>query len=534
MDSMRKRNIIIIMSILMVGLVIIGLYGTFASNSTTLIGDNTYNITLTGNNNEVVVPAGSSKTVYYKITNTNKGVVQYGMAFSGDNIEVKAYNDSQDKVTGNIDYGESRFVKLYITNTGSSDSTAYIQAVLGYENGGSLNQSNIIPSGYSLVNELYYANVTALSDFTYYLGSEYQTVDTINYYDEYAEEYIDVPVPSMALEEDEILLVKYNGTSPNVSVPDTYTVDGITYNVTLLSSVYLFYNDGDIDTDTGIFQGNTTIENVILGNDIKIIMNNGDSIYENDATLLFGGCENLVNVPVIPNSVTNMDATFVACTGLTEAPVIPNSVTDMSSTFFGCTVLKEVPQISNSVTSLFYTFCNCTSLVTAPVIPNSVTNMSNTFYNCTSLVTAPEIPNSVTDMSSTFSGCTGLTEAPVIPSSVTNMGYTFYECTGLTEAPIIPSSVTNMGYTFSRCTGLTEAPIIPSSVTNMNSTFSECTNLTGTVRINSSNVTNVGGIFAGTSKAITVEVPAGSTTYTKLNALTTSNGKPSNVTLTTF
>lgn len=110
----------------------------------------------------------------------------------------------------------------------------------------------------------------------------------------------------------------------------------------------------------------------------------------------------------------------------------------------------------------------------------------------------------------------------------------FSGCTSLVNAPEIPSSVTDMRYTFSGCTSLVNAPEIPSSVTSMWGTFEGCTNLTGIVKINSSNVSTVGNIFNGTTKSITVQVPSGSTTYTKLNALTTSNGMPTNVKLATF
>lgn len=85
---------------------------------------------------------------------------------------------------------------------------------------------------------------------------------------------------------------------------------------------------------------------------------------------------------------------------------------------------------------------------------------------------------------------------------------------------------------FYGCTNLEYVNNIPSTVTSMYYAFDGCTNLTGTVNILSENVSNVNDIFTGTSKAITVNVPNNTcTTYTKLNALTTSNGMPSNVTL---
>ena len=137
-------------------------------------------------------------------------------------------------------------------------------------------------------------------------------------------------------------------------------------------------------------------------------------------------------------------------------------------------------------------------------------------------------------MEDTFEGCTSLVNAPEIPNKVTSMYRTFYGCTSLATAPVIPDSVTSMNYTFYGCTSLVNAPTIPNSVTGMTGTFQNCANLTGIVRVNSSRVSNATNIFTGTTKNITVQVPSGSTTYTTINALTTTTGKPSNVTLTTY
>ena len=155
---MNKKKLVIIISIIVGALVITGLYGTFATDEASTISENVYNIVLTGNSNEIVVPAGSSKTVIYQVTNTNKGKVNYGITFGGENIEVKVYEDSIDQESDIIDYGETRFVKLKITNTGSTESTASVNAVLGYEKDTNLNQSNLVPSGHSFVTETYFSS----------------------------------------------------------------------------------------------------------------------------------------------------------------------------------------------------------------------------------------------------------------------------------------------------------------------------------------------------------------------------------------
>ena len=146
---MKKKTIIIVIIILLSALAILGLYQTFA-----LGGDITkdtsgyYNVTVT-DGTTVTVPAGSSKTVYYKLTNTNKGTVKYGVGYSGTNITVKYYTDTQNPATGTVEYGSSKFIKLSVENTGTTSSTATLSTILGYEKGGDL----IVPSEVTLVTE---------------------------------------------------------------------------------------------------------------------------------------------------------------------------------------------------------------------------------------------------------------------------------------------------------------------------------------------------------------------------------------------
>ena len=146
---MKKKHLVIVGVIILSAIVILGLYQTFAlSGDITKDTSGYYNVTVT-DGTTVTVPAGSTKTVYYKLTNTNKGIVKYGVGYSGTNITVKYYTDTQDPVTGTVDYGKSKFIKLYIENSGTTSSTATLSTILGYENGGDL----IVPSGVTLVSK---------------------------------------------------------------------------------------------------------------------------------------------------------------------------------------------------------------------------------------------------------------------------------------------------------------------------------------------------------------------------------------------
>ena len=212
--------------------------------------------------------------------------------------------------------------------------------------------------------------VTPLSDFNYFLGSEYSVVDTINYYDSDTDAYYDISVAPMTLQSNEVLLVKYKGESKDVYVPDTYTVDGVTYNVVVLSLVYINYNDADIDNDDGIFEYNTSIESVTLGKNIKFIDNDGhSSVTENSMRSMFFECTSLINAPEIPSSVTNMYSTFTGCTSLTGTVEInSSSVSSASYIFYNTTNAINVLVPSGSTT--YTTF---SGLTTSNGMPSNVT-----------------------------------------------------------------------------------------------------------------------------------------------------------------
>ena len=159
---MKKKHLVVVGVIILSAIVILGLYQTFAlSSDITKDTSGYYNVTIT-DGTTVTVPAGSTKTVYYKLTNTNKGIVKYGVGYSGTNITVKYYTDTTDPVTGTVDYGKSKYIKLSVKNSGTTSSTATLSTILGYENGGDL----IVPSGVTLVTEVYTEPVIAATLIT--------------------------------------------------------------------------------------------------------------------------------------------------------------------------------------------------------------------------------------------------------------------------------------------------------------------------------------------------------------------------------
>lgn len=146
LSKISKKTKITILVITLIVLGITVLYQTFAISSNISGGSDNYTVTL-NNNSTITVPANGHKTVYFKIRNNNKGTVQYGVGYKGTNITVKAYADSESPSTGTMTESESKFIKLYIENTSTSNSLVELISILGYENGGNL----IVPSGYKLV-----------------------------------------------------------------------------------------------------------------------------------------------------------------------------------------------------------------------------------------------------------------------------------------------------------------------------------------------------------------------------------------------
>ena len=142
-------------------------------------------------NNSINLSSGEARTIIYKINNTNNGKVQYGIGYKGDNISVKLYEDSFDSASGVIEQNQNKFVKLYITNTGSTSSSVSLITILGYENGGNL----VVPDGYLLVNDKYIgvlsdyikglynnSNKTSVTnnEINYYTSLEYQLINDRN------------------------------------------------------------------------------------------------------------------------------------------------------------------------------------------------------------------------------------------------------------------------------------------------------------------------------------------------------------------
>lgn len=152
--------------------------------------------------------------------------------------------------------------------------------------------------------------------------------------------------------------------------------------------------------------------------------------------------------------IGRLTSTYAGCVNLVESPVLPESVIAMDATFEGCTALKTAPKLPSNLVYMGNTFMDCSSLTATPIIPNSVANLVNAFNRCSSLTTITNLPQSLQAMPCAFMG-TAITAAPDIPLYVTDMSYAFASCQNLTTAYAVPVGVKAAEFVFADCPKLT-------------------------------------------------------------------------------
>lgn len=314
-----------------------------------------------------------------------------------------------------------------------------------------------------------------------------------------------------------------NNYSGSITIPETITKDGVSYNVT------------SIGYDA--FYGCTDLTSITLHDGISNI---GGSAFMN--------CTGLTSIS-IPNAITSIEPeTFRNCRGLTSI-LIPKGVTSIGNyAFYDCHNLRVVINCSSLdiqrgqengwiaayartvinnvdgvVDDLVFTENNGQYYLSAYLGGDSVLNLpenykgrgygigESVFKACLGL-TSITIPDGVTSIgNSAFSGCSGLTSI-TLPNSLMSIGTNaFSGCYGLTSIvvaqdnpkydsrnnsnaiietasntllygcknTIIPNGVTSIGEdAFYACSGLTSITI-PNSVTSIGEeAFRDCYDLT--------------------------------------------------------
>lgn len=392
---MKKRVVIVLIIVI---LVLIGfLYQTFAMSNTITEENDTYVVNVS-DNTSIELPARTSKKVYYKLTNTNNGVVRYGIGYSGTNVEAKVYEDSVDSETGLIDYMENKFIKLKLINNGTTSSTITLSTVLGYENGGDL----IVPNGVTLVkNKVKLVNFMKLTETNPSATSNFlNTTLTRN------------TIETLTITDDNLVSTDALG-----SFDVSRNNDG---------TIMLWYTKGTSDN----------LYNVYIGAE-------GGKVYITNCYYLFSYLTSVTKMDFTyfdTSEATWMESMFKYCTSVKKLDLSmfdTSKVTYMGSMFDHCDALTSLNVFSfntSKVTNMTSMFSNCQSLENIDLSnfdTSNVTSMRTMFlknYTLKELNLSTFNTSKVTSMNAMFQYCTSLTKLNISSfntSNVTNMSAIF-------------------------------------------------------------------------------------------------------------
>lgn len=483
---MRKKKKFILI-LVMVLVLMSYLYQSYALSSIITDSNDTYVVNV-NNNSSIEVPANGFKTIYYKVLNTNKGTVKYGIGYSGTSVKVKVYNDSQDEETGLIEYGKSKFVKLKLINNNATSSTIKLSTILGYENGGNL----IVPSGYTLVTEKINENNVMKS-------SE------------------DATSASVAFLRSSLVRSSINSiTFTNDNIVSTDVVGSMDISQNSDGGVMMWWYNSSTSGKYDVYIGSESGKVVIK-----------------DCYKLFSWLTSLTSLDLTyldTSSVTNMSYMFFNTSSINElnlSGIDTSKVTNMKAMFSGCIALTKLNVSSFNtvnVTSMVDMFANCQNITEIDLsnfkTPN-VTDISGMFYQ-NYLLENIDISNfdtsRVTNMSNLFCSCKKLTSLNLSnfnTSNVTNFYYMFNECNALTSVYLNSfdtSSATNMVGMFRKCSALRKIDLSSFDTSKVTSSYYMFLNCTAATEIDIrkadfSSVTNYNLMFSG--------VPNGTKIYVK-------------------
>lgn len=297
MQKISVKTIYLIL-VISIGLVGLGVGSTFAMFTASSKIDNPISFTagIFGESDvietvEVTVPAGETKATNLHVTNSTNSNLNYVMWYIDEGLDIELGSKRTDSGTyqTTIGAGEEHQYEVSIRNNSNSDVTV----VIGFSSGtGSVTLSSdmkMVPQ-----SELIDLN-TPLSDFDYILGGgTYKNESDMSY-----------SIPSGY-----VYLIDYKGSSTDVTIPATYTVNGTKYNTVVLSA--------DMDeASVGVFTDNKTITSVSINENVKLVNFSLVTATDYSADNLFGDCTNLTTISSLPNNISSAYAMFINCTNLT-------------------------------------------------------------------------------------------------------------------------------------------------------------------------------------------------------------------------
>lgn len=297
MQKISVKTIYLIL-VISIGLVGLGVGSTFAMFTASSKIDNPISFTagIFGESDvmetvEVTVPAGETKATNLHVTNSTNSNLNYVMWYIDEGLDIELGSKRTDSGTyqTTIGAGEEHQYEVSIRNNSNSDVTV----VIGISSGtGSVTLSSdmkMVPQ-----SELIDLN-TPLSDFDYILGGgTYKNESDMSY-----------SIPSGY-----VYLIDYKGSSTDVTIPSTYTVNGTKYNTVVLSA--------DMDeASVGVFTDNKIITSVSINENVKLVNFSIGTATDYSADNLFSDCTNLTTISSLPNNISSAYGMFINCTNLT-------------------------------------------------------------------------------------------------------------------------------------------------------------------------------------------------------------------------
>lgn len=297
MQKISVKTIYLIL-VISIGLVGLGVGSTFAMFTASSKIDNPISFTagIFGESDvietvEVTVPAGETKATNLHVTNSTNSNLNYVMWYIDEGLDIELGSKRTDSGTyqTTIGAGEEHQYEVSIRNNSNSDVTV----VIGVSSGtGSVTLSSdmkMVPQ-----SELIDLN-TPLSDFDYILGGgTYKNESDMSY-----------SIPSGY-----VYLIDYKGSSTDVTIPATYTVNGTKYNTVVLSA--------DMDeASVGVFTDNKIITSVSINENVKLVNFSIGTATDYSADNLFSDCTNLTTISSLPNNISSAYGMFINCTNLT-------------------------------------------------------------------------------------------------------------------------------------------------------------------------------------------------------------------------
>lgn len=338
--SVKTIYLILVISF---GLVVLGVGSTFAMFTASSKIDNPISFAAGMKSEddvietiEVTIPAGEVKSISVNVKNNTTYELNYIMWYidGGYNIDIGSKRTDSGTYQNVIASGSTHAYEVSIRNNGSSSILVTI--------GTSSSRDSVVLSDDMVMipqRELDDPS-TLLSDFDYVLGGNtYKNNSNISY----------------SIPDGYIYLIDYKGSSTDVNIPSTYTVNGIKYNTVVLSS------DKDA-TNGGVFINNEDITSVYIDEDVKLVSFSSGSATDNSADNLFSGCTNLTTVSSLPSNISSVTSMFMNCSNLTGTIELKakdiSSVTD--STFKGTSksIKISLPDTSTATYRTFTSYYN--------------------------------------------------------------------------------------------------------------------------------------------------------------------------------